>query len=72
MEAVRENFEKLTGASLVEGYGLSEAPTATHCNPILGEKRAGSIGLPLPDVDCRIVSLANNQADMPIGEEGGS
>ena len=70
MEAVRENFEKLTGASLVEGYGLSEAPTATHCNPILGEKRAGSIGLPLPDVDCRIVSLANNQADMPIGEEG--
>lgn len=70
MEAVRENFEKLTGASLVEGYGLSEAPTATHCNPILGEKRAGSIGLPLPDVDCRIVSLANNQVDMPIGEEG--
>jgi long-chain acyl-CoA synthetase len=70
MEAVRENFEKLTGASLVEGYGLSEAPTATHCNPILGEKRAGSIGLPLPDVDCRIVSLANNQVEMPIGEEG--
>jgi long-chain acyl-CoA synthetase len=36
----------------------------------LGEKRAGSIGLPLPDVDCRIVSLANNQVEMPIGEEG--
>jgi len=70
MEAVRENFENLTGASLVEGYGLSEAPTATHCNPILGEKRAGSIGLPLPDVECRIVSLENNQVDMPIGEEG--
>jgi hypothetical protein len=36
----------LTGAQLMEGYGLSEAPTATHCNPMFGEKRTGSIGLP--------------------------
>jgi len=70
LRSVREGFEKLTGGSLVEGYGLSEAPTATHCNPILGEKRAGSIGLPLPDVDCRIVSLENDQVDLPLGEEG--
>jgi long-chain acyl-CoA synthetase len=52
---IREQFERSTGGKLVEGYGLSEAPTATHCNPILGENRNGSIGLPLPDVECKIV-----------------
>jgi long-chain acyl-CoA synthetase len=56
-EEVRKEFERLTGGSLVEGYGLSEAPTATHCNPILGERRNHSIGLPLPDVDCRLLPL---------------
>ena len=57
MRETKEKFEKLTGGKLVEGYGLSEAPTATHCNPLYGDIRAGSIGLPLPDVDCRIISL---------------
>lgn len=57
-EEVRKEFERLTGGSLVEGYGLSEAPTATHCNPILGERRSHSIGLPLPDVDCRLLPSA--------------
>jgi long-chain acyl-CoA synthetase len=55
---------------LVEGYGLSEAPTATHCNPILGENRPGSIGLPLPDVDCQIVSLEDGTTILPPGEAG--
>lgn len=70
LRPVRVSFEKLTGGSLVEGYGLSEAPTATHCNPVLGEKRPGSIGLPLPDVECRIVNLENDRVDVPQGEEG--
>jgi len=70
MEAVRVNFEKFTGGSLVEGYGLSEAPTATHCNPLLGEKRSGSIGLPLPDVDCKIVSVDIDQVEIQPGDEG--
>ena len=70
MEAVRVTFEKATGGFLVEGYGLSEAPTATHCNPIQGEKRSGSIGIPLPDVDCRIVSLADSSQDVEVGKEG--
>ncbi len=69
-ESVRLDFEKFTRGSLVEGYGLSEAPTATHCNPILGEKRPGSIGLPLPDVDCKIVNIDNDQIEVPPGEEG--
>lgn len=70
LEEVRIRFEELTGARLMEGYGLSEAPTATHCNPMLGEKRAGSIGLPLPDVDCRIVDLEDDGRDLPVGDAG--
>jgi long-chain acyl-CoA synthetase len=67
---VKERFEALTGGKLVEGYGLSEAPTATHCNPLLGENRTGSIGLPLPDVDARIVDLEDGWTDVPYGTSG--
>jgi long-chain acyl-CoA synthetase len=49
-EGVRQRFEELTGVAIAEGYGLSEAPTATHCNPIGGLNKPGSVGLPLPDV----------------------
>jgi long-chain acyl-CoA synthetase len=66
----KEKFERLTGGKLVEGFGMSEAPTATHCNPLLGENRTGSIGLPLPDIDCRIVSLEDGMTVLPQGEEG--
>jgi long-chain acyl-CoA synthetase len=67
---IREQFEKLTGGKLVEGYGLSEAPTATHCNPIKGENRNGSIGLPLPDVECKIVDLEDDSKEVALGESG--
>lgn len=67
---VKREFEALTHGHLVEGYGLSEAPTATHCNPILGENREGSIGLPLPGVTCRIVDLESGTREMSIGEAG--
>ena len=63
-------FESLTGGKLLEGYGLSEAPTATHCNPMLGENRVGSIGLPISDVVCRIVDLETGKVDMLPGETG--
>ena len=66
---VKLRFEALTGGKLMEGYGLSEAPTATHCNPMFGENRVGSIGLPLSDVDCRIVNLETG-ADVIPGERG--
>ena len=69
-ESVRIQFEELTGGCLVEGYGLSEAPTATHCNPIMGEKRKGSIGLPLPDVDCMVASMDGTEVGVNIGEPG--
>ena len=70
MEQTKRKFEQLTCGRILEGYGLSEAPTATHCNPLQGENRSGSIGLPLPDVDARIVDLDNGSTDMPVGEPG--
>ena len=70
MRETKEQFEALTGGIVFEGYGLSEAPTATHCNPLLGENRTGSIGLPLPDVDCRIISLDDEVTVLPPGEIG--
>ena len=70
MRETKEQFEALTGGIVFEGYGLSEAPTASHCNPLLGENRTGSIGLPLPDVDCRIISLDDEVTVLPPGEIG--
>ncbi|HEX6305037.1 MAG TPA: long-chain fatty acid--CoA ligase [Anaerolineales bacterium] len=70
MRETKEKFEALSGGVVFEGYGLSEAPTASHCNPLLGENRTGSIGLPLPDVDCRIVSLDDEVTVLPTGEIG--
>jgi long-chain acyl-CoA synthetase len=67
---IKDRFEQISGGKLLEGYGLSEAPTATHCNPMLGENRPGSIGLPLPDVACRIVDLETGMIDLPSGERG--
>lgn len=70
MRETKETFEALTGGKLLEGYGLSEAPTATHCNPLLGPNRTGSIGLPFPDVDCRIIDLDDGLTVLPIGKIG--
>ncbi len=70
MKETKKKFESLTGGKICEGYGLSEAPTATHCNPLLGVNKIGSIGLPLPDVDCRIVDVETGKSDMPTGEVG--
>ena len=70
LRETKEKFEALSGGKLVEGYGLSEAPTATHCNPLYGETRTGSIGIPLPDVDAKIISLEDGKTELPIGEVG--
>ena len=67
---IKEDFEKITNGKLIEGYGLSEAPTATHCNPLFGKNKTGSIGMPLPDVDVRIVDLEDGEKILPQGEIG--
>ena len=70
LRETKEKFEALTGGKLVEGFGLSEAPTATHCNPLNGVNKTGSIGMPLPDVDCKIINLDDGETEMPLGEIG--
>lgn len=68
--AVKRRFEELCNGTLLEGFGMSEAPTATHCNPARGENRTGSIGMPFPDVEARIVSLDDPTVEVPVGEIG--
>jgi long-chain acyl-CoA synthetase len=68
--ATKREFERLSGGVLLEGFGMSEMPTATHVNPVHGENRTGSIGIPLPDIDIRIVSLDDGATVLPIGEAG--
>jgi long-chain acyl-CoA synthetase len=68
---VQEGFEKLTGAKLVEGYGLSEATPVTHCNPIYGKRKDGSwIGLPFPDTEAVIMDIETGEKILGVGEIG--
>lgn len=66
---VQEAFEKLTRGRLVEGYGLTEAAPVTHSNPLYGLRKVGSIGVPLPNTDAKIVDLVDGN-DLPAGEIG--
>ncbi len=67
---VQEQFEKITGGKLVEGYGLSETSPVTHANFIWDQPRVkGSVGLPWPDTDSVILSLENFE-ELPPNEIG--
>lgn len=67
---VQEKFQQLTGGKLVEGYGLSEASPVTHANPIYGQNKVGTIGIPFPDTDARIMDLETGTKELPVGEVG--
>ncbi len=67
---VKRDFERLTGCIVVEGYGLSETSPVTHCNPVEGENKTGSIGLPLPNTVVDVVSLEDHTTTLPRGERG--
>jgi long-chain acyl-CoA synthetase len=67
---VARRFEELTGGKLIEGYGLTEASPVTHANPIGGERRAGSIGLPLPLTDQRLFDLEDRSKKMGPNDIG--
>jgi long-chain acyl-CoA synthetase len=65
---VQETFEALTGGRLVEGYGLSETSPLTHGNPVRGKRKVGSIGVPFPDTEAKIVDLETG-ASLPFDGE---
>jgi len=67
---VQKKFEEITGGKLVEGYGLSEATPVTHANPIFGENRVGTIGVPWPDTEAVIMDLDTGEKILPPGEVG--
>ena len=70
MAETKRRWEELTGGVVVEGYSLTEAQMAVIANPVVGEKKIGSIGMPLPDVDVRIVDPDNGDRELGIGETG--
>ncbi len=70
VEVIQE-FESTTGAVIVEGFGLTESCPVTHINPFAGgERKVGSVGIPLPDTECRLVDIEEGITDVKAGESG--
>jgi long-chain acyl-CoA synthetase len=67
---VLERFEALTGSKIVEGYGLTETSPVTHANPLHGQRKIGSIGVPFPNTDVRVVHVDDATTDVAPGEQG--
>jgi long-chain acyl-CoA synthetase len=67
---VQDRFEALSGGRLCEGYGLTEASPVTHVNPIRGKRKAGTIGLPIPSTEVRVVDLDTGTRVVGTGEVG--
>jgi len=69
VEGINE-FKKVFGATIVEGFGLTEASPVTHLNPLIGKKKPGSIGMPLPGTDAAIVDMEVGSVPLPPGKMG--
>lgn len=65
-----ERFERLTGGRILEGFGLTESSPVTHVNPIEGTRKIGSIGIPIPGTDAKIVDPSDPERELPQGDEG--
>jgi long-chain acyl-CoA synthetase len=70
MAETKKQFEAATGSTIAEGYSLTEGMMACCVNPVKGTNKIGSIGMPLPDVEVRIVDAEDGHHDMPLGEVG--
>ncbi|MCS7168009.1 MAG: long-chain fatty acid--CoA ligase [Gemmatales bacterium] len=69
--AIREEFARYGAQGIIEGYGLTEAGPVTHANPLVPEyNRPGTIGIPLPDTEARIVDALDGSTELPVGEVG--
>ena len=69
VEVINE-FEAKTGAVIIEGYGLTESSPIVSVNPFSGVRKVGSIGIPFPNTECRIVDIVDGETDVPPGECG--
>jgi long-chain acyl-CoA synthetase len=67
---VLKEFEKRTGAVVIEGYGMTECGPATHVNPLKGTRKIGSVGLAIPNTECKIVEIDDYTKIVPQGEAG--
>ncbi len=67
---VIKQFSRISGGIFCEGYGLSEASPVTHSNPIMGMRKVGSIGIPFPDTEAKIVDVDTGKQEMGINEPG--
>ena len=67
---ILQRFEKMTGGKIVEGYGLTETSPVTHANPLDGRRKIGSIGVPLPNTDMKVVSLDDGTTEVEVGKQG--
>jgi long-chain acyl-CoA synthetase len=67
---VLNRFEQLTGGKISEGFGLTETSPVTHCNPLYGTRKIGSIGVPLPSTDAKVVDAETGTRDLPTNEVG--
>ncbi|HUO57216.1 MAG TPA: long-chain fatty acid--CoA ligase [bacterium] len=69
-QEVQKKFEELTGGKLVEGYGLTEASPVTHCNPVFGKRKIGTIGLPFVGTEAKIVDVQTGARELGVREIG--
>jgi long-chain acyl-CoA synthetase len=67
---VLKEFEERTGAIILEGYGMTESSPVTHTNPFKGERKIGSVGMPIPDTEVKIVKIDDYTQSVPLGEAG--
>jgi long-chain acyl-CoA synthetase len=67
---IQEHFTRISGATLIEGYGMTETSPSTHANPTVGGGKAGSIGLPLPGTLCKVVDQDDSEKLVPVGQPG--
>lgn len=67
---VLERFEALTGSKITEGFGLTEASPITHANPFDGVRKVGSVGIPVPGTDVKVVDVETGDRELEVGDEG--